>query len=124
MSSSLSLPKGTLPALRNIPRDIFDSIEAIDPGAIPAVYTQFLQIANGGYGLDLSVNNSNLVAGTATLTIDNSKNVTLIPGAAFTLDNVIFMRLDVQRAGAGAISVNIRLAGISNELIKILGGGK
>ena len=122
MSTPGQIPKGVLPALRNIPRDIFDSIEAVDPGALPALYTLMISIAEGGLGLDLSVNNSNLVAGTAILVINNSKIVTLIPGANFGLDNVLFTRLDVLRAGAGAISVNIRLGGVSFELLDVLGG--
>lgn len=124
MSTPGQIPKGVLPSLRNIPRDIFDSIEAIDPGALPAYYTLIISIAEGGLGLDLSVNNSNLVAGTATLILNNSKVVTLIPGANFGLDNVLYTRLDVQRAGAEAISVNIRIAGVSLELLKLLGGGR
>ena len=113
-----------MPALRNIPRDIFANVEVIDPGALPAIYEYFVSIASGGVGLDLDLFNAGAVAGIATVTIDGSVVVTLAPGQAFALDNVVFSRVRVQRAGAGAIGVNMALAGVSHELIDILMGGR
>jgi hypothetical protein len=107
-----------------MPRDIFANVEVIDPGALPAIYEYFVSIASGGIGLDLDLFNANAVAGIATITIDGSVIVTLAPGQAFALDNVVFSRVRVQRAGAGAIGVNMAIAGASHELIKILEGGR
>jgi hypothetical protein len=107
-----------------MPRDIFANVEAIDPGALPAVYEYFVSIASGGIGLDLDLFNNNAVAGIATVTIDGTVVATLAPGQAFALDNVLFSRVRVQRAGAAAIGVNMALAGVSHELIGILMEGR
>ena len=119
--SSVSVPKGILPQLRNMPRDVFNNIEAIAPAVLPAVRRINLPLDDSAIGLDLDLFNSAAVAGTAAITIDKSRVVTLAPGQAFAMDNVLYTMVEVRRTAAAAISVNVAYAGVSYELLKLLG---
>jgi len=117
--SSQSVPKAVIPALRNIPRDIFDTREALAPAVAPAfVYINMLTFK--GIGLDCQITNANAVAGNAIVTFDQTKIVTLAPGQTFTLDNVLFMNIRIARAAAAAILVDCYFAGISNDVLNLL----
>jgi hypothetical protein len=124
--SALEIPKGAILGMRNCPRDIFDSVEGIAPAALPAVTQFFLTVRNGGIGLDLDLFNDAAAAGVAQVTIDKAKVVTLQPGQQLILDNILYTAVEIRRLAAGAIDVDIRFAGISLELLKLLmpGGGQ
>ena len=119
--SSLAVPKAIIPKLVDLPRDIFNSVEGIAPGALPAFVSILMNETYGGVGLDITLVNSGAVAGSATVIFDNTKIVTLVPGARFNLGNVLFMKVQVQRAGAGAILVDAYFAGVSYDLMRALG---
>jgi len=121
MALSISeIHKGAILGLRNCPRDIFDSVEAIAPAALPAVTQFFLTIRNGGIGLDLDLFNDAAAPGIAQITIDKSKVITLVPGQQLILDNILFSAVEVRRLGAGAVDVDMRFAGVSLELLELL----
>ena len=118
--SALAIPKFLIPELRSLPRDMFNSLEAQDPGALPAILQRTLLVQDNAVGLDLDIYNSNAVAGTAIIILDNSVTITLAPGQAKSLENILFGRWTLQRAAAGVISVNLYWAGVSNDLLQIL----
>jgi len=115
--STQDFPKSKIGNLRNVPRDIFFSLEANDPGALPAV-TRINYSILEGIGLDLDISNAAAAAGPAVITIDKVKVVTLAVGTRFTLDNILHSLIEIRRAGAAAISVSAYYAGISNEAVE------
>lgn len=115
--SILELPKKVVANLRDIARDIFDTIEANDPGVLPAVTRINYQTDLKGVGLDLDISNAAAAAGPATITIDKTKVVTLAAGTRFTLENVLFSLIEIRRSGAAAITVSAYHAGISIEAL-------
>ena len=117
--STIAIPKKVLGSLRNIPRDIFFSLEGFIP-AVGVINRIFLREDYSGIGLDCSVINTAAAVGNATITFDKNKIVTLAPGQIFTLDNVLFALIEIQRAGAGAIVVDVVGAGVSEALIEVL----
>ena len=114
--SSYAIPKKAVVGLRNVPRDIFDSLENAAP-AVGAVVRINLDTTYNGVGLDLDISNAVGVAGAALITIDKTKQITLAAGQRFTLENVLFMLIEIRRAGAGAILVNSYFAGVTKEAL-------
>ena len=116
--STQDIPKGMIGNLRNVPRDVFFTLEGNDPGALPAVTRINYPTDLKGVGLDLDVSNAAAAAGNAVITIDKTKVVTLPPGTRFTLENVLYVLVEIRRAGAAAVTVSAYHAGISLEAMK------
>jgi len=118
LAFGVALPKRKLISLREVPRDIFASVEGNAPLA-GVVNRILLNEQYGGVGLDLVLVNAPAAVGTATITIDKAKVVTLAPGQTFTLDNVIYGIVEIERAGADAVLVDAYVAGCSFELLEV-----
>ena len=115
--SIAKVPKQKVADLRNVPRDIFDTLENNDPGALPAVTRINYETTYNGIGLDLDISNAAAAAGSATITIDKVKVVTLAPGTRFTLENVLYSLIEIRRTvGAVAVTVSVYHAGVSFEV--------
>ena len=117
--ASSSVPKAIIPKLVDLPRDIFNSQEAIAPlaGATTTINTS---TTDGGIGLDLTIINNAAALGPASCLIDKSKLVTLAAGARFNISNVLWMQLEIRRGAAGAVNVDVYYAGVSYDLLKAI----
>lgn len=107
-----SIPKASIAHLQDVPRDIFDSVQGITGAA--RVYRN-IAVDNYGIGLDLSIVNDITAAATATVIIDGQKTITIAPGGSFTLNNIVWVSVEVP-VGAGVV-LSIFYAGVSNELM-------
>lgn len=120
--SSLGIPKALIPQLREMPRDLFDTDQNIDPGAIPAITRINIPSQRFGFGFDLVITNDAAAPGNATVVIDKSKTLNVIPGQTITLDNIIYAMVEVSRAGVAAIDVSLYYAGFSLQLLQMIWG--
>ena len=107
--SITDLPKKKIAALANMPRDIFQPFEGNTAG-----FTVRLHEDLGGIGLDVIIANNAEATGSAIVTFDKTKVVTVAPGQTFTLTNVLFAVIEVTGTG---IKVDCYVTGISWEAI-------
>lgn len=117
--STIEIPKKLVGNLRETPRDIFFSLEAVDPGASP-LFVRINYAILGGIGLDLDISNAAAALGPAIITIDKTKVITLPAGTRFTLESVLFSLIEIQRDPVIdlATTVNVYHAGLSYDAIK------
>ena len=120
--SSLGIPKDLIPKLRNLPRDLFNIQQNIDPGVAPGIQRLNMVSEQYGYGVDLVITNDSAAPGNATVIIDKSKTMNVIPGQTITLDNILYANIEVLRAGAAAIDVDLYFAGFSLNLLQLIYG--
>lgn len=109
------LPKRKIAELRSIPRDISLFLENVTTSLQLNIPVQA-----GGYGLDLLLESKDTTTdNSTTITIDKSKQITLVRDTTFSLSNVLFAHIDIPEPTLGHV-LNIYILGVSNELLEAL----
>ena len=104
-----------------IPSDIYDNIEGISPAAGAETVIDMAGQYDG-IGFNFDIINSGAVAGTATISINDARVITLAPGQSYNLQNYPWHRMRIRRAAAGAISVSVALTGFTYAMIREVTG--